>query len=109
MDKFPEYLVPEESKNFEEYYDKKLLSFIRQEIETIILLENENDYFDLVNFKEKHSIKDIKKVVSLCKVIQEELSKLGWKSKMIYADTALYIYNYKKPCVLNWTESETFS
>lgn len=109
MNKFSNFLVPEEIKNFEEYNDNRILGLMRQDIENMILTQKENDYFDLVVFKTKHSL-DMTKVVSMCKKIQEELHQLNWKTKLIYGDTALYVFCDKsKPFTLNWCENETFS
>ena len=84
MNKFSNFLVPEELKNFEEYNKNRLLSLMRQDIENMILSQNDNDYFDLVVFKSKYSIKDMSIVVEMCKKIQEELHSLNWKTKLIY-------------------------
>jgi hypothetical protein len=113
MNKFSNFLVPHEIKNFKKYNQDLITSLMRQDIENMILSQNDNDYFDLVVFKTKHSIKDITIIVDMCKKIQEELHELNWKTKLLYGDTALYVYcKDSKPFTLNWCtneNTETFS
>jgi hypothetical protein len=112
MNKFSNFLVPCEIKNFEKYSQDIISSLMRQDIENMILSQNDNDYFDLVVFKTKHSVKDMSIVIKMCKKIQEELHVLDWKTKLMYGDTALYVYcDNSKPFTLNWCSEnmETFS
>lgn len=106
MQHFSNFLVPEERKNFEEFKQKKILCEMRKEIEDIILNCNENECLDLVMFKNKHNVKDMKFVLEMCQILKTELEKLGWNTILTYGNTAFYIYYDKKPMCLSWMDEK---
>jgi hypothetical protein len=57
-----------------------------------MLLRNELDYYDLDLFNKTH-VKDINNVMKMVKIVIQELTNLGWKCKLVYGDTGLFIYS----------------
>jgi hypothetical protein len=96
MQSFSSYLKPEEQNNFETYRDTILINQMRQEIETVILTGNINENFDLVIFNDKFNVKNMKKTLAFCNQLQKELNDLGWKTKLAFGETALYVFTSEK-------------
>lgn len=96
MDTFPEKLTPNNKKFFGKLRLKRLLSKIRSELTDLILLGNENDYFDLENFYKRYSMTETEKK-DVYDTIISELTFKGWSCKTSFNNTGLFIYSTPKP------------
>jgi hypothetical protein len=91
MNSFPLNLNVNEKTNFINMLYENLLSKLRNDIYENIIKENEEDYIDLALWYTKNNVnKKIRK--NLIEKIISELESLGWKCKLAYGDTALFIY-----------------
>ena len=93
MQQFPTTLDVNNRNNFPEIHKNKMLCLLRQKIYEHIIKEDENTYFDIDKINSE-----------LIHVIMEELIQLGWKCKLSFGGTALFIYsdNLPKSC---WDDS----
>jgi len=98
MDSFPSNIHVDNIKNFSSIqYDIAINSFRKEVYETIIKRKDESDYIDLDIFERrfcKNNSICLKKIV---KQICSELEELGWKTKLSYGDTGLFIYSTENP------------
>ena len=101
MDNFPLNIKPENKEQFFEIKYQKNLSLLRKEIYDFILDAKEDDFFDLVIF-DKRVNKDMKNTKMMCNQIVQELNYLGWKTKLSYGDTGLFIYSTENPPTNAW-------
>ena len=92
MKSFPEKLKPQNKIYFKEYKFNRELCKLRQKIVDYIYSE-EKGGFDLKsntdNNQYSYSHIDDKLIEAIC----NELNSLGWKTKLLYGDTTLFIYN----------------
>jgi hypothetical protein len=58
----------------------------------IISRKTENEYFDLDTFNMKTNV-SMKVLYQMIKEIMIELEKSGWKTKLSFGDTGLFIYS----------------
>lgn len=61
-------------------------------IRTLMLAENESDFFDIDTFNRRY-VKDTKLASELVQEIQEKLHQLGWKTYLGFGGTGLYVYS----------------
>lgn len=81
--------------NFETINYKRLISTFRNDIYNLIIgRKDENDYFDLQMFVEQNNC-DINNnnIKKLFKTVILELNNLGWKTKLSFGNTGLFIYS----------------
>ena len=67
----------------------------------IISRKTENEYFDLDTFNIKNNI-SMKVLHQMVKEIIIELEKSGWKTKLSFGDTGLFIYSTEEPPKSCW-------
>jgi hypothetical protein len=96
MKEFPICLNVKNKKNFADIHYNRTLCYFRRDMYEHILREDENNYFDLENFNNKH-LNDMNIMRRMVCVIIKELELLGWKCKLSFGDTGLFIYSSKKP------------
>ena len=101
MKEFPEILHVNNKNKFEDIYNNRMISYLRQKIYEHIIREDENNYFDLDNFRQTYKIKNIEKMTS---VVIHELHSLGWKCKFSFGGTALFIYSSDNPPSSCWDD-----
>jgi NAD-specific glutamate dehydrogenase len=101
MDNFPEHLKPSNKESFSDIRKTAILKILRKNIHDLVLKENENDFFDLVIF-DKQNVNDISLTKNLVQIVIEELHNLGWKTKLSYGDTGLFIYSTENPPISAW-------
>lgn len=104
MDKFPSLLSVNNKSEFSEIWQQIVLSYLRQEIYEHMLKEDENSYFALDTFNKKYNVKnDV--LETLYTQIIGELEEIGWKCKLSYGNTGLFIYSTEKPPSNCWDGS----
>ena len=104
MKHFPSILNVNNKDNFPILYYNRILCYLRRKIYEHIIKEDENNYFDLDMFSISYNIKDQKIIQKMVGVLIEELHKLGWKCKLSFGETGLFIYSSDKPPPSCWTE-----
>jgi hypothetical protein len=84
-------------KNFEEYNYNRIMKILRNDIYNLLISRSEeNDYFDIDNFRKKNNYNDDDDTENFFKIlshITNELSKLGWKTQLSYGDTCIFIFS----------------
>lgn len=107
MNKIPEILKMNNKDNFTNLNYDRILCLLRKEIYIHVInyedTHDENDYFDIDAFCEKYDVVkftkkycDNDKTSSINKMVNsviEELKELGWKCKLSFNDTGLFIYS----------------
>ena len=96
MDEFPEYLNVRAKSHFSTRVRLNLIKLLRQDLHDLVVKGNENDYFAIDNFCDRHDT-TLEIVYSLLKVLKVELEKLGWKTKTSFGGTGLFIYSTADP------------
>ena len=78
--------------NFEEANYNRVISIMRKNIYELILSRiDENDYFSIDDFAEINSCQNI--IHLLVEQIIKELHSIGWKTKLSFGNTGLFIYS----------------
>ena len=103
MQTFPTTLTVDNRNNFTNMHNNRMLCILRKKIYHHIIKEDENTYFDLDTFDTRY-VKDKKINSEIIQVIISELHELGWKTKLSFGGTGLFIYseNLPKSC---WDDS----
>lgn len=97
MNSFPQNLNPSNKEYFKNFKFQSLLTDLRYELTKFILLDREDDYFILDQFYRKENINDDKELISaINNQIIKELNDLGWKTKLVFGGSSIYIYS-KEP------------
>jgi hypothetical protein len=105
MNKFPKEInicnkkldLENYSNNFKEYNSERITKIFRNDIYShIISRKEENDYYDIEDFCKRYNYDKCNFTVIL-NTILDELENLGWKSKLSFGDTAIFIYSTKEP------------
>lgn len=73
-------------------YDRIKNILITYIYDLIISRKTENEYFDLDTFNIKNNV-SMKVLHQMVKEIMIELEKSGWKTKLSFGDTGLFIYS----------------
>lgn len=103
MKEFPIRLKPENKGNFPLYRYTRNLAYMRKEIFELMLLGDENNYFDLDNFSREYKLEkeDLQKMLD---TVTEELVDLGWNVKTSHGFTSLFIYSTDDPPPACWPD-----
>jgi len=89
MKNFPNKLKVENKENFEQYNYDRTIAYIRRDIyEFMIERKNENVYFDFDKYQRNKKI-----IETIIETIIKELLNIGWKCKISFGGTALFIYS----------------
>lgn len=96
MKEFPDKLTPENKDIFCNYRYNRILAYLRKEITELILIGDENSYFELDKFARNYKVEP-NDMLSMTKTISGELESLGWKLKTSFGGTGLFIYSSEKP------------
>lgn len=105
MNTFPKEII---IKNNEDIYNddeflklftklnyERIIKELRNDIYNFIISrKDENDYFDIELFGNKHNYKKAK-LENMMYFIRSELEELGWKTKLSFGDTGLFIFSTK--------------
>lgn len=105
MKEFPSLLNVNNKKNFPKLFYNRYLCYLRRDIYEHMIrwtdLKSENNYFELDRFQRDNKIpNDLFK--KMRNVIIKELQTLGWKCKLSYADTGLFIFSSESPPPSCW-------
>lgn len=88
--------------NFEQINYDRINNILRTDIyDLMISRKSENDYFDLDTFNIKNNV-SMKTLQQMIKEIMNELGTLGWKTKLSFGDTGLFIYSSEEPPKSCW-------
>lgn len=101
MKQFPSALNVKNKNKFSLLYDNRVLCYLRKKIYEHIIKENENNYFDLDVFSKKHNVKNIENLIV---TIIKELNNIGWKCKLSFGGTGLFIYSTDIPPSSCWDD-----
>ena len=97
--------VKNKDRLFDIYYNR-VLCYLRKAIYEHIISKEENSYFDLEQFARMYF--DNKNRVDLTKKLYDkiilELEELGWKCKLSFGGTALFIYSTENPPPSCWDD-----
>ena len=104
MNAFPQVLNVKNKDNFLENYYNMVLCLVRERVYTHILIEKENSYFDLERLKKTYKLTD-EQYIKMSEIIIKELEELGWKCKLSFGQTALFIYSTENPPPSCWDDS----
>jgi len=96
MKEFPSCLKPENKEKFSRYRYDRNLSYLRKEIFELVLVGDENSYFDMDNFSHRYKLKK-GAIDRLCITVTQELEKLGWNVKTSFGGTGLFVYSTDEP------------
>ena len=103
MDSFPEHIKIENINMFPSINYSRILGLFREEIYTTLLTrKDENEYIDLDTFSRKYCNNKTHINKNLVEDVEKELNDLGWKTKLSFADTGLFIYSTENPPVSCW-------
>ena len=91
MDKFPDYLNVLEKDNFKNIKYKRLENIFREDVFLhLINRKDENDYIDLDKYYSHFDKSELSKIFYK---VRDEIHELGWKTKLSFGDTGLFIYS----------------
>lgn len=93
MNSFPRNLTILNTREFDLLFYNHIASKLRKKIYVNIIGNNSQDFFDISLFK-YNTHKDFKQIL---KQICSELEELGWKTKLSYGDTAVFIFKDEIP------------
>lgn len=107
MKEFPDILNVKHKEQFNVIYINRVLCYLRKEIYEHVIREDENTYFDLekfgrVYFENKKNREDL--INKLVDDIIPEITNLGWKCKISFGGTALFIYSSENPPPSCWDD-----
>ena len=96
MKKLPIIIDVKNKENFSDIYYRRVLCYLRKAVYEHIISKDENSFFDIENFgrlyyNDKKNRVDLMK--NLITTIKSELENLGWKCKLSFGETALFIYS----------------
>lgn len=101
MKEFPNCLNVKNKDTFPQLHYNRTLCYLRRDLYEHIIREDENSYFELEKFNRKYHI-DSENLEKMTKTIISELQNLGWKCKLSFGNTALFIYSTEKPPPSCW-------
>lgn len=100
MKEFPSTLKPSNKEQFAVLNRQRVKNYMRRDIYEFVISHTEEDYFDLDCFNQR--VNNIIMVKEVCKELITELETLGWKCKLSYGDTGLFVYSTEKPPSRCW-------
>ena len=103
MKEFPRTLGINFKDTFENQNYERLLELTRRHLHDYILgRRDEEDYFVLYDFCKQHMNNNIYILHDIVEVLTNELENLGWKCKLSFGNTALFIYSTEDPPSSCW-------
>jgi hypothetical protein len=96
MKEFPSHLKPANKERFPKYCYDRNLAYLRKEVFELVLLGDENSYFELDNFSRKYKLKK-GEIEQMRDIIMRELKVLGWNVKTSFGGTGLFVYSTTSP------------
>ena len=102
MKEFSSKLTPQNKAKFSELWYDRNKCYLRRDLYEHILSQGENNYFSLDQFNQK--VQNLELVKKMATEIIPELVALGWKCKLSFGGTGLFIYSSEKPPPNCWDE-----
>lgn len=103
MNSFPNHIRSDNISTFQKINFERVAGLFRKEVyETILTRKDENVYIDLDTFSRKYCNNKACVVEKFLTSIIEELAELGWKTKLSFGDTGLFIYSTEDPPSSCW-------
>ena len=103
MISFPKHINVENIKDFQQINYDRVLGLFRDVIYINLLTrKEENEYIDLDTFSRQYCNNNNCMISKLVQQVILELHELGWKTKMSFADTGLFIYSTENPPPSCW-------
>jgi hypothetical protein len=87
-----EFPKPFEKDTFPQLRRKQCEALLRQSLYDHIISNDENNYFDIDRFNKTH-VRNEDLCEELFEIVIEELVQLGWKYKICFGGTGLFIYS----------------
>ncbi len=104
METFPDWLNPTETENIRGKNVERIAGLLRKAIcEHISQRPSEEDYFDVESFRTGTQT-GMKRddFYKLLNPVAKELRELGWKTKMSFGNTGLFVYSTEEPPSTCW-------
>ena len=100
----PNELHVNNKDNFKEIQEKRIRNLLNEDVCIFLLTrENENEYYDLDKFCNLHLNRNMKQMQSLMEnIVSDLIDNLGWKCKLSFNDTGLFIYSTENPPPSCW-------
>ena len=96
MKEFPSRLTPKNKDQFSNYCYNRNIAYLRKEIYELVIMGDENSYFELDKFERRHKLKK-GEIEKMSDTVSEELVELGWNVKKSFGNTGLFIYSSEDP------------
>lgn len=98
MNSFPSEINKDNKENFNNLFNNMVLCMIREDIYRLLISrKDENEYVDLDKYYSKYG-----KNTNIIDNIITELNQLGWKTKLSFGDTGLFVYSTENPPTSCW-------
>lgn len=108
MKEFPQTLNVSNKDIFPNIYYKRILCYLRKEVYEHVISNTENSYFDLEKFGNVYLSRYPTReglISTMSVIIKKELENLGWKCKIAFHGTALFIYSTETPPPSCWDDT----
>jgi hypothetical protein len=96
MKKFLIKMNVKNKDSFESYRNDYLKCKLREEIYRHVISKKEEDYFSLDGFSKTQEC-NIQLTQKLVETLIPEIEKMGWKCKLSFGNTGLFIYSTDEP------------
>ena len=98
MNSFPSEINKDNKENFNNLFNNMVLCMIREDIYRLLISrKDENEYVDLDKYYSKYG-----KNTNIIDNIITELNQLGWKTKLSFGDTGLFVFSTENPPTSCW-------
>ena len=98
MNSFPSEINKDNKENFNNLFNNMVLCMIREDIYRLLISrKDENEYVDLDKYYSKYG-----KNINIIDTIITELNQLGWKTKLSFGDTGLFVFSTENPPTSCW-------
>jgi hypothetical protein len=102
MKSFPSKLKVENKASFKDLNYERNKCYLRRDIYEHIISHEEKEYYSLDDFNQK--IKNMSIVQKMVEELIPELESLGWKCKLSFGGTGLFIYSTDLPPSNCWED-----
>lgn len=101
MKTFPPTLHVSNKENFSDLNLQRTLAYMRKCIYEHMISQNEEVLFDLTEYREQYSQKNMW-IENIVEPLRGELHSIGWNTKLSFGDSALFIYSTEYPPSTCW-------
>lgn len=96
MKHFPSNIKPSNKVEFESLNYDRVKCYLRRDLYEHIISHDDREYFEIDAFA-KNRLDNMEKVSKMISEIIIELEELGWKCKLSYGGTGLFIFENDPP------------